>query len=423
MKAFSKNLKLLVSILIAVAILSPSNQTSAWADVVAKPGYLVTLLNDELAGPVELDFDPTGNIFVANEGAPGVFAFEDFVSKLAPTGVTIVRKFIDNLEGASGLKVDTNGNIYVSQDVGRTINKYDSTGTFVLSFEPHRPNFSDPNTLALTQDGRILAAVANVPSDNQWRVLAYDIQTGQRLQDFTAPFEFGFVNAVVYRNGRVFIGGAVGSTTRGPILIAEEGQTPVAYAYNDRLPPGYGVNGLVVNADGTLFVTDTTQLSKISTDGSVTLLATGFQFARGLAEKDGCILVADFRDGITGALYRVCPESKPVCTSVAANAHPNTLWPPNHNMVPVTITISVPDSCNAPLICKVIEVGSNEPVNGLGDGNTFPDWEIIDDLVVNLRAERSGNGTGRVYTLIGQCVDAVGNSASWNTTITVPHNR
>jgi ligand-binding sensor domain-containing protein len=113
-------------------------------------------------------------------------------------------------------------------------------------------------------------------------------------------------------------------------LIAEEGQNPVAYAYNDRLPPGSGVNGLVIDVDGNLFVTDNTQLRKISTDGSVTLLATGFKFARGLAEKDGCILVAEFSDGITGSLYRVCPESKPICVNVTAN--PNILWPPNHKM-------------------------------------------------------------------------------------------
>ena len=55
MEAFSNNIKLLASILIAVAILFSSGHVSAWAAVVAGPGYAIMLLNDELAGPDGLD--------------------------------------------------------------------------------------------------------------------------------------------------------------------------------------------------------------------------------------------------------------------------------------------------------------------------------------------------------------------------------
>ena len=213
MKAFSNNIKLLASILIAVAILSPSSQMSAWADVVAQPGYSITLLNDELAGPVELDFDSTGNIFVANEG-PNVFDYEDFVSKLDPNGVTISREFIDGLEGASGLAVDEIGNIYVSQDVEEPIRKYDPTGVLIFKFQSHRPGVSDPDSLTLTQDGRLLAPVQDMSIAHQWRILAFDIQTGLRLPDFTQPFEFVFVNTIIYQDGQLFIGGARGTASR-----------------------------------------------------------------------------------------------------------------------------------------------------------------------------------------------------------------
>jgi hypothetical protein len=422
MKDFSNSIKFLASILIAVAVLSPSSQMTAWADVVAQPGYSIMLLNDELAGPVELDFDRAGNIFVANEGAREVFQFEDFVSKLAPTGVTLLREFIDNLEGSSGIAVDEYDNIYVSQDLEKRIRKYDPTGALTFEFESHRPGFNDPNTLTLTQDGRLLASVKDLSALNQWRIFAFDIQTGVRLAEFTQPFEFAFVNSIVYKNGHLFIGGArAPGSTAGPILIAEEHQAPVPYAYNNNLALGY-VNGLSLGSDGTLFITDNTRLRKVSTDGSVTLLATGFEFARGLlAERDGCVLVADFRDGIEGALYRVCPYSKPLCTNVTAN--PSTLWPPNHKMVPVTITNSTSDDCNEETVCKVIEVWSNEPVNGLGDGDKTPDWEITDNLAVNLRAERAGGGTGRVYTMIILCEDTAGNSATKEVTVTVSHDQ
>ena len=40
-----------------------------------------------------------------------------------------------------------------------------------------------------------------------------------------------------------------------------------------------------------------------------------------------------------------------------------------------------------------------------------PDWEITGDLTLDLRAERSGSGTGREYTITVQCTDGTGNFA------------
>jgi hypothetical protein len=70
-----------------------------------------------------------------------------------------------------------------------------------------------------------------------------------------------------------------------------------------------------------------------------------------------------------------------------------------------------------------LSVTSNEPVNGLGDGDTAPDWEILDAHSLRLRAERSGTGTGRVYTVTITCADAAGNSSSRAATVRVPHGR
>ena len=56
-----------------------------------------------------------------------------------------------------------------------------------------------------------------------------------------------------------------------------------------------------------------------------------------------------------------------------------------------------------------MSVSSNEPENGSGDGNTAHDWVIVDGHHVQLRAERSGHGTGRIYTLTVTCQDAAAN--------------
>ncbi len=104
-------------------------------------------------------------------------------------------------------------------------------------------------------------------------------------------------------------------------------------------------------------------------------------------------------------------------------ASPNVLWPPNHKMVPVTVNVSVSDKCNAMPICKITSISSNEPEDGLGDGNTAPDWEVTGDLTVNLRAECSGTGSGRVYTITTTCIDASGNISTGTVSVAVPYGQ
>jgi len=65
-------------------------------------------------------------------------------------------------------------------------------------------------------------------------------------------------------------------------------------------------------------------------------------------------------------------------------------------------------------------VTSNEPDNGEEDGNTVNDIVIVDDFHFELRAERSGVGTGRVYTITYLVTDACGNSTLASATVTVP---
>jgi hypothetical protein len=99
------------------------------------------------------------------------------------------------------------------------------------------------------------------------------------------------------------------------------------------------------------------------------------------------------------------------------------LWPANHQMVPVAITVTAADIVDAAPVCRIVQVSSNEPENGLGDGDTPTDWVIDDALVVRLRAERSGQGTGRTYTIAIECRDASGNRATGETSVFVPHSR
>jgi len=103
------------------------------------------------------------------------------------------------------------------------------------------------------------------------------------------------------------------------------------------------------------------------------------------------------------------------------SATPSMLWPPNHNMVNVSVDYTITDNCGP--VTVTLSVASNEPVNATGDGNTAPDWQVVTDHLVQLRAERAGSGTGRIYTITITATDSAGASASANVTVSVPHDK
>jgi hypothetical protein len=56
------------------------------------------------------------------------------------------------------------------------------------------------------------------------------------------------------------------------------------------------------------------------------------------------------------------------------------------------------------------------------DEESDDDWEIIDNHHVRVKAERSGKGNGRVYTINITCTDISGNQNTDSTTIKVLEN-
>ena len=97
---------------------------------------------------------------------------------------------------------------------------------------------------------------------------------------------------------------------------------------------------------------------------------------------------------------------------------PAILFPPNHRMVNVSALYQASDASGNPRCA--LSVSSNEPVNGLGDGSTIADWIVVDDHHVQLRAERSGRGEGRLYTVTLTCQDAAQNSGAEFQRVYVP---
>jgi cysteine-rich repeat protein len=106
------------------------------------------------------------------------------------------------------------------------------------------------------------------------------------------------------------------------------------------------------------------------------------------------------------------------------------IWPPNHKYVEVSLddcAAAITDACSGALTlassgARIVSVSSDEPVNANGDGNTTGDIALVDALHVNLRAERSGGGDGRVYNITFAASDSSGNRSTAVCRVVVPHD-
>lgn len=140
--------------------------------------------------------------------------------------------------------------------------------------------------------------------------------------------------------------------------------------------------------------------------------------------KSTIVLVVDDGNGGSDSAsvdITVADVTPPGIASLAAT--PAVLWPPNHTMRRTSLSIVATDNCDAAVSCRIGSVSSNEPENGLGDGDTAPDTEVIADFVTMLRAERSGTGSGRTYSVEMVCRDSAGNASTAQTTVTVPKSQ
>jgi hypothetical protein len=119
--------------------------------------------------------------------------------------------------------------------------------------------------------------------------------------------------------------------------------------------------------------------------------------------------------------------------SVSLSVTPHVLWPPNHKMIPITTQITVADTCDPSPEVFLSSIGMDEGDEtdafdpsfdqSQGDGHTTNDIEVAADGTIYLRAERSGKGDGRVYTITFTARDQSGNTALISETISVPHNQ
>lgn len=118
------------------------------------------------------------------------------------------------------------------------------------------------------------------------------------------------------------------------------------------------------------------------------------------------------------AVVTVVDNIKPVISNVALSTY--VLTPPDLKMKNVVVNYSLSDNC--PGTTSQLSITSDEPESGLSPADKSPDWIVVDDHNVQLRAQRDPKGDGRVYTITITATDASGNISTTTQTVVVAHN-
>lgn len=125
------------------------------------------------------------------------------------------------------------------------------------------------------------------------------------------------------------------------------------------------------------------------------------------------------RNSTTVAVVAAPPNQPPDCGG--AFAGPAALWPPDHDYVGIDVQgLSDPDG--DPVTVVVNGITQDEAVDAPGSGNTAPDGTGVGTASPSVRAERRGNGDGRVYEIAFTADDGRGGSCAGRVQVGVPHS-
>ncbi|HEX8169997.1 MAG TPA: HYR domain-containing protein [Thermoanaerobaculia bacterium] len=182
---------------------------------------------------------------------------------------------------------------------------------------------------------------------------------------------------------------------RFTVTVTNGVQPPVLTVPADITAEATGPDGAVVSFEATA-----------TNDGTVVCTpASGSTFAIGTTAVN---CTATNAGGSDSDSFNVTVADTTPPTILSISATPTTLWPPDHKMIKVRIEVNAFDAADPTPVSRIVGVVSNQPVNGTGDGDMAPDWNVTGALSVDLRAERAGT-QDRIYTILVDTTDASGN--------------
>lgn len=344
-----------------------------------------------LYAPQVLAFDSADNLYVSNLGYN---LFTDTILRFTPGGVRST--FASGLFNTAGMAFDSAGNLFVQE-------AYAGSKVYKITPSGVRTTFANFYGVSLGFDS-----------------------AGRLLQGD----DYGNIYQLWPQGTRTLYASGLERPTSFALQVPKP-PTPTAITCSEPLDlectNGFAVgtvqtsvvdsNGLplevVWRVDGRPY-----QTNHIPSGGTIT--STNVTFTANFAQGEHTVVVS-VSNGQSAPASCSTPVSvrdtlPPVVLGAAAS--PILLWPPNGRWVPVELTVEALDGCDPSPDAFISEIKSSEP-----EDLTMPDWEITGPLRANLRAKRTGRGTGRIYTIAVSVRDASGNVATKSVTVAVPHDR
>lgn len=428
-----------------VLVAAPAAKTSATGWSAAGPG-VVNLVSDGAAGDPEMNYALNGSSVFSTQ----TWAFSAVATSSGPITVNYryegfhaffqVRAFLQAFVGPGAVTLVSTGpaNCCSTPSAGFL---YTGSHTFnVTAGQTYGFRFGGSN---FDSDSRLLGTFSlpgytppPPPPDLTAPVITLNGPASQVLECHVGTYTELGATATDDRDG------AVAVTTSGSVNTLAEGTYTLTYTARDAAgntasatrtvkvvdttPPAITLNGA---ADLTLechvaTYTEAGATALDACDGAVTVSLDGTVDTTIEGEYTLTYTATDAA-GNTSTATRTVEVVDTTAPSLTLALSQTSLWPPNHAMVPVA-TITATDLCDA-LVDLQISVSSNEPENGTGDGDTGPDWEVVKNgdgtASIALRAERKGNGTGRVYTLSVVATDEAGNTTVKGGKVSVAHSQ
>ncbi len=350
----------------------------------------------------QMGLDAKGNINVIwQDNTPPDFNADIYFARSSDGGITFSSPL--NISNTAGFS----GNPFLIVDAGANIN---------VAWEDNTPGNKDIFFSHSTDSGATFSAPLNLSNDTGLS-LAVDIGA-----DTNGNINVAWQDATSGISQVLFSRFASGTAANQP---------PMANAGPDQTIECAGPNGSSVTLDGSKSSDpDGDTLSFVWKDeaGNVVGTTAIIQTTVSFGAHTFTLTVTD-PAGLSSSGTTHVTVGDASAPTLQVTLSPNLLWPPNHNLVTIAATVTASDSCDANPNVALVSITSNEPDNGLGDGDQPNDIQAAgggpipfgtDVRSFLLRAERSGHGNGRVYTITYTAKDAAGNSVSASATVIVP---
>ena len=313
---------------------------------------------------------------------------------------------------------------------------------------------STPDGIKISPDGNFLAvALVNINAMAMFSIAADGTLTPVPGSPFLGASAEALAGVDINCSGRALFGGNSGdATTIDVFSIAPNGA--LSSLTGSPFTPGVGLNSNVVLLspnEHLLFASNQQSNSvtvfSIAANGALSLIAgSPFQAPGGVlpsgmaTDKAGNFLyvanssqILGYSVANTGVLTTLpgspFPTNQPgrllslasfpgkTCNQPpdcsAATATPSTVWPPNQQMAPITLS-GVSDPDGDPVTITATGVFQDEPVLGSGNATLSP---------LAVLADRDGAGDGRVYTIQFSASDGRGGTCAGAVKVCVPHDQ